>query len=177
MAVKPMFLRHLTTFYFCAVVLSVAAFDSTPAHAATLIKAFKDWSVFAHEEKPKKICFVASQPKRTLPKGVNRDPIYFYVSAWPDDGIKTEVSIRLGYPVRSTVPVSVTIGGEKFSLFAKGDKAFVSDSTDELKLIDAMKKGDSMTVQATSKRGTRTSDSYSLRGISDALKGLQKSCS
>jgi invasion associated locus B (IalB) protein len=172
-----MSVRYLTTFSFCTLALAVLVTLREPANAATLVENFGDWSVFAHEEKPKKICFVASQPKRALPKGVNRDPIYFYISAWPDDGIKTEVSIRLGYPIRSKVPVRVTIGGDKFDLFAKGDKAFVSDSTEELKLIDAMKKGSAMTVQATSKRGTRTSDSYSLRGLTDALSGLQKSCS
>ncbi len=172
-----MSLRSFTTFSFTGAFLAAVVFANAPANAATLVKSFKDWSVFSHADKPKKICFAASQPKRTLPKGANRDAIYFYVSAWPDDGIKTEVSIRLGYPVRAKVPVRVTIGKEQFSLFAKGDKAYVNDSTDELKLIDAMKKGSTMTVQATSQRGTRTSDSYSLRGISDALKGLQNSCS
>ncbi len=167
-----------TTLLCCAgFAFVLLALSAHGAKAASLIKVYKDWSVFSHEDKPKKICFAASQPKRALPKGVNRDPIYFYVSAWPDDGIKSEVSIRLGYPIRTKVPVRVTIGNEEFILFAKGDKAFVNDATDELKLIDAMKKGSSMTVQATSKRGTRTSDSYSLLGISDALKGLRSACS
>ncbi|MGH1419549.1 MAG: invasion associated locus B family protein [Hyphomicrobiaceae bacterium] len=169
--------RSLKSYSLASILVGAVFFSSLSAQAASLIKSFNDWSVFAHEEKPKKICFAASQPKTTLPKGVNRDPIYFYVSAWPNDGIKTEVSIRLGYPVRTKVPVRVTIGNKQFSLFAKGDKAYVSDSTEELKLIDAMKKGSTMTVQATSKRGTRTSDSYSLRGITSALEGLQKNCS
>lgn len=162
-----------------AAIASVLCFSlgSAQSHAATLVKVYKDWSVFSHDDKPKKICFAAARPKTTRPKGVNRDPIYFYVSAWPKDGIKSEVSIRLGYPIRTKIPVRVTIGSEQFNLFAKGDKAFVSDATEELKLIDAMKRGSSMLVQATSKRGTKTSDSYSLLGISDALKGLQKECS
>lgn len=171
-------MKHVViTLFGVALTSTLFAFNAADAQATRLVKIYKDWNVFSNDENKSKICFIASQPKQALPKGANRDPIYFYVSAWPTDGIKTEVSIRLGYPIQSKIPVKVKIGSDEFTLFAKGDKAFVSDETQELKLIDAMKKGSRMVVQATSKRGTRTSDSYSLLGISDALKNLQKACS
>lgn len=146
------------------------------AQAANLVGTYRDWTVFKHEESAKQICFAASQPKQMLPRGANRDSVFFYVSAWPKDGVKSEVSIRLGYPIKPGSTVEVSVGNRKFDLFAKDDKAFVADPTDELKLIEAMRRGSSMKVAATSTRGTRTTDSYSLMGVSAALSGLATSC-
>ncbi len=146
------------------------------ASAATLVKTHKAWSVFSHGESSKKICFAASQPKVTLPKGANRSAVFFYVSAWPNDGVKSEISVRQGYPIKPGSTVSVTIGGKKFNLFAKDDKAFVADATEELKLIDAMKAGSVMSISGISKRGTKTTDRYSLSGITAALATLSATC-
>ncbi len=149
---------------------------ASAADAAELVKTFRDWSLFAHSESQSKICFAASQPKETSPSNANRDAVFFYVSAWPKDGVKSEVSIRMGYPIKSGSTVSVVIGGQKFELFAKDDKAFVANAQDELQLIEAMKRGSLMKVSATSAQGSNTTDNYSLMGISAALKGLADEC-
>ena len=146
------------------------------ASAAQLVKTYRDWSVFSHEQADKKICFAATQPKDTTPEGANRDGVFFYVSAWPKDGVKSEVSVRLGYTIQKGSTVKVVVGSDSFDLFAKDDKAFVADATEELKLIDAMRRGSSMKVEATSDSGSATADTYSLMGISAALKGLSDTC-
>ncbi|MDX2290354.1 MAG: invasion associated locus B family protein [Hyphomicrobiaceae bacterium] len=149
---------------------------ATAASAANLVKTYRDWSVFAHDEAQKKICFAASQPTASEPASANRDSVFFYVSAWPKDGVKNEVSVRLGYPVKKGSAVTVSVGNNSFELFAKDDKAFVADATQELKLLEAMKAGSVMKIEATSERGMTTSDSYSLIGISGALAGLAQQC-
>ena len=155
---------------------ALVAFVGSAASAATLVKTYRDWSVFSHEQSGKKICFAATQPKDTTPAGANRDGVFFYVSAWPKDGIKSEVSIRLGYQIKQGSTVKVSVGSNSFDLFAKDDKAFVADATQELKLIDAMKAGSSMKVEATPDTGSATSDTYSLIGVTAALKGLAVTC-
>jgi len=150
--------------------------SSSAAHAANLVKTYRDWSLFKHQESSKKICFAASQPKEMAPANAKRDAVFFYVSAWPQDGVKSEVMVRMGYPVKSGSTVNVTIGGSTFELFAKDDKAFVANPQDELKLINAMKRGSLMKVVATSSQGTKTADNYSLMGISAALDGLSDAC-
>lgn len=149
---------------------------ATAASAATLVKTHKAWSVFSHEASAQKICFAASQPKVTLPKGANRSAIFFYVSAWPSDGVKSEISVRLGYPIKPGSTVKVKIGSRSFNLFAKDDKAFVADATEELKLIEAMRSGNTMVIDAVSARGTRTTDRYSLSGVTAALATLETTC-
>ncbi len=159
-----------------ALVVIATTLLATAAGAANLVKTYRDWSVFAHDEAQKKICFAASQPKESEPASANRDSVFFYISAWPKDGVKNEISVRLGYAVKKGSVVKLSVGNTAFELFAKDDKAFVADATQELKLIEAMKGGSVMKIEATSERGTTTSDSYSLMGISGALSGLAQQC-
>jgi invasion protein IalB len=91
--------------------------------------------------------------------------------------VKTEVSIKLGYPARKGADITVTVGTSAFKLFATGDRAFVADATEELKLVEALRKGTSLTVQATSERGTQTKDTYSLQGLNQALQAMVAGCS
>ncbi|MEM1371054.1 MAG: invasion associated locus B family protein [Pseudomonadota bacterium] len=146
------------------------------AQAATRINSYRDWSLFSHEEPQRKICFVASQPKEMEPAAAKRDAVFFYISSWPKDGVKSEISVRMGYPIKPGSTVKITVGGKRFELFAKDDNAFVANPQDELRLISAMKAGSLMKVGATSARGTATTDNYSLMGISAALKGLATTC-
>ncbi len=149
-----------------------------PAEAQTvgLSDQTGSWRLFTDQANPRQICFAASQPSDTQPKGANRAPVYFYISAWPKDGVKTELSVKLGYPVKKGSEPSLTIGTEEFKLFADGERAYIGDATHELKALEAMKKGSMMIVQATSERGTATTDVYSLAGISQALQKLAASC-
>ncbi|MEL6373461.1 MAG: invasion associated locus B family protein [Pseudomonadota bacterium] len=150
---------------------------STQAHAQTVVlKEGPVWSAYQHQGEPAQICFVAAKPGDTLPKNVRRGPIQFYVSAWPKDGVKAEVSVVIGYPFRPGSDVTVQIDGATFTLFTDKDKAFVEDPTKELKLIEAMRKGSQMVVKGRSSRGTLTTDTYSLTGVSAALDAVNTSC-
>lgn len=108
--------------------------------------------------------------------GVKRGVPHIYVSAWPKDGIRTEFSVKGGYRFKKNTAVQVTIGTATFQLFARNDRAFVRNPTEELKLIEAMKKGSRMTVKGVSEQGTGTTDSYSLIGLSQALQELASGC-
>ena len=61
-------------------------------------------------------------------------------------------------------------------MFTEKEFAFVKDRAAELKLINAMKRGSTMTVKGLSARGTLTTDSYSLSGITAALKRMDQEC-
>ncbi len=95
------------------------------------------------------MCFIAAQPQAVEPLGANRGPIFFYITAWPKDGVKTEPSIKVGYPVKPDAEMSVTVGTDAFKLLIKGERGFVQDPTEELKLVEALKKGSNAFVKAT----------------------------
>jgi invasion protein IalB len=145
--------------------------------AAVVLEDFKAWSLHQSRSASHNICYVAAMPSQKTPTAANRAAVVFYISTWPKDGVRSEVSVKLGYPIKPTTKVTVTIGSETFDLQARTERAYVYDATQELKLIDAMKSGSSMTVTGLSERGTKTSDTYSLSGITAALKAMADRCS
>jgi invasion protein IalB len=159
-----------------ALALGLANTTTAAAQSAKLLKSFTDWTLYASPPGPQKTCFASSQPKETAPGSVKRNAAYFYISAWPKEGVKSEISVKLGFDVKPGSEVTVSIGNDTFKLFTESERAFVADPMQELKLIDAMKKGSQMTVRAISERGTATTDTYSLMGITQALNTLASSC-
>jgi Invasion associated locus B (IalB) protein len=78
--------------------------------------------------------------------------------------------------VKPDKEMTVTIGSDTFKLFGKGDRGFVNDPTEELKLIESMKKGSSAVVRGVSVKGTGTTDTYSLSGLAQALDKMAAAC-
>ena len=161
-------------------VLTLTAFCPGIAGAANVVNTFNDWTLYSNSEGAR-ICFLATRPAATEPAGLQRDPAVLYVSAWPKEGVKSEVSVKLGLPIKKgndpvlTITGTAISGEAKFKLFVKDDRAFVADATAELKLLEAMKKGSKLTVQAVSERGVVV-DTYSLQGLSAALQALGAGC-
>jgi hypothetical protein len=84
--------------------------------------------------------------------------------------------VRVGYPLKGGSEVTLSVGNTSFKLFVHNDRAYIADAGDELKLLDVMRKGSTMTVVGTSERGTTTTDTYSLAGISQALQAVTTNC-
>ncbi|MBL4758018.1 MAG: hypothetical protein JKY32_10445 [Rhizobiales bacterium] len=137
----------------------------------------RDWAAFSANVDNNKTCFVVSQPKDMEPKNVSRDPVYFYVTRRPSDNIPNQVSVVTGYPYQEDSKTTVQIGSDTFTLFTRGDKAWIEDVAEQSRLIDAMRRGSTMIVRGTSSRGTVTIDTYSLSGITAALARLNSACS
>jgi invasion protein IalB len=156
---------------------AVAALCCTPALAenAKLLQKYSDWSAYSAPGGAK-VCFAVTQPKDQKPKNVKRDPVYFYVSAWPGDQVTNEISVKMGYPFKPGTTGTLTIGSQKFDLFTKDEGAFVEKTETEADIVAALRKGSTMKIDAKSARGTPTSDTYSLSGVSDALDRIAKEC-
>lgn len=151
---------------------------ASPAFAQTakLLKTFDDWQVFVHEANNEKVCFAASAPKDISPKGVNRGSVFLYLTTWAKDGIKNELSVKAGYTFKPESTPTVAVGSDQFELYPKDDKAFMRDPAEERKLVDAMRKGSTLTMKGESSRGTNTEDKYSLIGLTAALNHVEQVC-
>jgi hypothetical protein len=146
------------------------------AQTVKSIGTYSSWTAFTHGDGASLLCFATAQPTKQEPAGAKRNPAFVYVSSWPKDGVKAEISVRVGYPLRVGSDVTMSVGNASFKLFVHGDRAYIADAGEELKVIEAMRKGSSMTVVGTSERGTTTTDTYSLAGISQALQAVATSC-
>ena len=160
----------------CAGRASAQAANGAANGGAREIARHGAWVVMAAADAAQRICFATTQPKSSQPADTRREQPYVYISAWPRDGVRAEVSIVGGVAYRSGSSVTLTIGTNNFVLFTAGDRAFVADPTTELKLIDAMKKGSSMLVKSVYDTGAPVTDSYSLAGLTPTLAAFRQAC-
>jgi hypothetical protein len=159
-------------------VASPVALPGPAVPKARLLEKIGDWSVFIHEDTGGRVCFAASAPTDMEPKSAaaKRTPVVFYVTAWQKDGVRNEISVKLGYSIKPKSAAAVTAGGRSFTLPSDDDKAYTKDLADEQKLLAAMAGGGAMVVKATSAKGTATTDQYSLEGLAAAVQKAQQAC-
>ena len=134
------------------------------------------WGAFKLKEGKGLACYMAGQPKNSKPAGVKRGPIWLLVTHRPHKKVKGEIGVYVGYPLKTNSIVTVDVDGQKFKLYTEDDTAWVESGKAEAKLVAAMRKGRKMTVRGTSKRGTKTTDSYSLKGFTRAHKAINRAC-
>lgn len=152
---------------------------ATPAAAqggqSKPVAQYGDWSVYTNAASPK-VCYAISQPKTRQPEGLTRDPAYFFISTRPGENVKNEVSITVGFALKSGTDAELTVGDLKLSLYTKDKGAWVRSVADEAKLVDTMRRGRDLTLVSVSGRGNKTTDKYSLSGISQALDRVAQEC-
>lgn len=163
-------------FALAAAAISLAMAGGAAAQTATALGQFRDWGAYVADGSGGKVCYALSQPKSMEPRNVNRDPVYFFVTSRPGQGVKNEVSVVIGYPFGAESRASAQVGSDSFTLFTKDDGAWVENAAEESRLVAAMRAGATMIVKGTSQRGTNTSDTYSLSGISAALDKIAEEC-
>jgi hypothetical protein len=147
-----------------------------PTPKARLLEKIGDWSVFAYDDGGGKVCFAAAAPSEPPLQAAKRTPVVFYITTWQKDGVRNEISVKLGYSMKPNSSATVTAGGKTFTLPGDDDKAYAKDANDERKLLAAMSSGGLMVVKATSAKGTATADRYSLDGAGAAVQKLQEIC-
>ncbi len=144
------------------------------ANAQELHKTHGDWKVFTYKKGSEKYCYVASVPTKKTGNYTKRGEPFLLVTYRP--GTTDEVSVSSGYPYKAKSNVKMTIDKKAHKLFTQDERAWAYDAKQDATLIAAMKKGSAMEVRGTSKRGTYSSDNYSLRGITAALTDMTKRC-
>ncbi len=91
---------------------------------ATNLGSYGDWGAYVGGAATAKVCFVLSQPKDRLPKGLTRDPAYIFISFRPAQGIKNEIAVTTGYGIKPGAEPLATLGATKFGMVAKDSNAF-----------------------------------------------------
>ena len=154
----------------------VLAAPSASAQQQTRLGVHETWVAFEYQTTKGKVCYIVSQPQDSDPKNVRRDDVYFMVTHRPSDNVQNEVMTVIGYPFKKGEDATAEIGGSEFAMFTNGDSAWVELSATETKIVSAMKNGSKMTIRGTSWRGTKTTDRYSLKGVTAALDQIAAAC-
>ena len=160
---------------FAAAALSLGFIGAASAQSPSQIGKFQAWGAYSYVSGGGKVCYVLTVPATKKPDAVDHGDNFFLVSQKPGQNVSFEPQFMAGYELKANTKVTLTIDAKNFSLFTSGKSAWMENAAEEPQLLAAMKGGQSMSISATSKRGTATSYTYSLSGISKALDAV-KTC-
>jgi len=135
-----------------------------------------DWNVYAFTEGSEKICYMASEPTEQEGNYTRRDNPAMLVTQRPGPKVVDEVSVQPGYNYLDGSEVEVVIGGDKFLLFTRSERAWTKSEDADKALVAAMKRGAELTIRGTSIYHTYSLDTYSLRGFPAAYDALVEAC-
>ena len=141
-----------------------------------ILGQFRDWYARSWVEDGARSCDMYSKPTSEEGNYTRRDATYVQVARGPGIGSDV-VSIEAGYPYREGSHVEVRIdGGDPFMLFTDGETAWAWNTAEDRALVAAMARGKRMVVKGTSRRGTLTTDTYSLLGFTAARAAVADAC-
>ena len=137
---------------------------------------FGDWGAYMSETAKGKVCYALATPKERLPKSLKRDPGYLFIASRPGEGVRNEVSVVLGFPAKDGGDGKATVGTTSFALVTKGTAAWVKNAAEDAAFVEAIRRGQQLTVEATSRKGNPSTDRYTLAGVAQALDRVRKEC-
>ena len=143
-----------------------------------LIGQYGIWGAYMATPNGKKVCFALAKPSssKTNPPNRPRDPAYAFVSTRPAEKVTNEVSIMIGYTLKPGSESTLEVGGASYAMYAQGDGLWIKNAAEEERMVDAMRKSADVTVKGVSAKGTETTDTFSLKGLAQALDRLAQDC-
>lgn len=156
--------------------LTVLLALAPPASAQSkAIGRYSDWRVYTEGEGRNLVCFATVEASDKAPKSIDHGEVVFYVTAWKSGAATSQPSLRVGYKLRTDIAPAAVIGRERFAMYASGEEAFVKDDRDKA-LVEAMKKGSELRVEAASVKDARTAYHFSLKGSREAIDKAKALC-
>ncbi|MBR0971750.1 invasion associated locus B family protein [Bradyrhizobium japonicum] len=144
----------------------------------TLIGQFGTWGAYSAAPNGKKVCFALAKPSssKTNPPNRPRDPAYAFVSTRPAEKVNNEVSVMIGYALKPGSESSAEVGGAAFAMYTQGDGLWIKNAAEEDRMVEAMRKSADLVVKGVSAKGTETTDTFSLKGLAQALDRISQDC-
>ena len=157
---------------------------ASPAAAAAggappkLLGQYGMWGAYTASPGGKKVCFALAKPtaSETNPPNRPRNPVYMFISTRPADKVTNEISLVVGYPFKAGTEATAQVGGSNFALYTQQDGAWIKNATEEAKMVDAMRGGDNAVIKGVSAKGTQSTDTFSLKGVAQALDRTAQEC-
>jgi hypothetical protein len=144
----------------------------------TLLGQYGEWGAYTASPGGKKVCFAIAKPtsSQTNPPDRPRNPTYIFISSRPAEKVSNEVSIIIGYPFKPGTEASAAVGSTSYALYTQQDGAWIKNAAEEALMVDAMRAGQSAVVKGVSAKGTQSSDTFSLKGLAQALDRVGQEC-
>ena len=143
-----------------------------------LIGQFGTWGAYTATPNGKKVCFALAKPSssKTNPPNRPRDPAYAFVSSRPAEKVFNEVSVMIGYALKPGSESTLEVGGAAYAMYTQGDGLWIKNAAEEERMVEAMRRAADAVVKGVSAKGTETTDTFSLKGLSQALERISQDC-
>lgn len=169
--------RQFSKLFLTGVILLLyAMMSSVHASEPELLGEHGDWKAYMFMENNGKVCYMVSQPKKHEGDYTQRGDIFALVTHRPAEGNKNVFSYIAGYTYKAGSEVTARANNQTFTLFTQDDSAWAPDQDTDNRLAEAIRRGSTLIVQGTSARGTLTTDTFGLKGSSDAHKTISEEC-
>ena len=141
-----------------------------------LLGTFGDWRAYTFTENGNKVCYMAAEEKTQVGDYTSRGDIYALITHRPAEKTRDVFSYIAGYSYKSGSEVTIKVNGSTYKLFTQDETAWAADAAADRALVAAIRSGSTMVVKGTSKRGTLTTDTFSLSGSTKAYNTISKEC-
>lgn len=162
----------LTICLFCASTAALAQNSKID-----ILGTYGDWTAYTFSDTDGKVCYIASMPEKSVGKYKIRDDVFLIVMHRLGDKSFNVVNTMAGYTYKKGSKPTLQVDKlTPVTLIPHADTAWAKDSATDTKLVNQMKKGGKAVLKGTSKRGTLTTDTFSLKGFSKAYAEIDKAC-
>ncbi|MEX0627327.1 MAG: invasion associated locus B family protein [Cucumibacter sp.] len=146
------------------------------AQSVQLLGDFSNWSAYTTSSSADRLCFIMSKPVAVTPQIEGLTQPYFYVSHRPGEAIRYEVNLVAGFAFAPDTPATAQIGGQLFQMFTEADAAWLENVAQSADIASAIRAGSQMVVEATSERGIRVTQTFSLSGATASMRAIDAAC-
>ena len=170
--IKIMNARNLFSGAIATALFMTMAPYSAVAQEPTRIEQHKAWGAYTYQGQTGKVCYVLSVPTDKKPADRDHGDVFFMLARHPGQANNLEPQFAVGYPFKENSQVNLNIDGKQFDMYTKGQNAWLANPAKETEVVAAMRAGRSMSLSAESRRGTQTSYTYSLSGVTASLREI-----
>jgi len=158
-----------------AVAITVLSSTCALAQAPRMISTSDSWSAWKDTENKTGVCYVYSDASLKRPEHLDHGRVILFVRRLNRGKVRTEASLQAGYDF-SPQAIRIAVDGRSFTMIPRGNYAWLRRTDREAEFTRALERGRVAVVEATSKRGNRTSYSFSLKGYSAVMNKARRSC-
>jgi hypothetical protein len=149
---------------------ALAAGDSKP------LGTFGGWSAYSFTDNGKKVCFMSLKPAEQKGNFKKRGDVLLFITRWPEDKLKNVITVSMGYPYQKGGEAVLSADGKTFTLATSGEMASSKDQSADDDMTTAIRKSATLKIDGVSVRGTKTTDTYDLKGADAAFSAISKEC-
>ncbi|NOZ31615.1 MAG: hypothetical protein GXP01_00760 [Alphaproteobacteria bacterium] len=161
----------------CVVLITTLALVAPAAgQSVRLLGDFRQWSAYATSGAADRLCFVLTKPTAADPEIAQAEQPYFYVTHRLASGVRYEMNLVAGFEFAPDTLAIATISGRSFSMFTQADAAWLEDLGQTTEMANAMRAGATMEIEATTIRGVKVRQVFSLSGVTAALRAMDADC-